>query len=131
MTARRRVRPSWWPPGVDSDLEMALYTRIEKAGLPIGEGQARIVEGRQFAFDRVWRPEKVAVEVQGGVWVQGAHARGTGVERDCLKASMAGALGWRVLPISRAMIEDGSAVALIRQALEHVGQPTGEGEWDA
>lgn len=104
---------------------MGLYARLERAGIPLGEGQARIIEGRQFAFDRVWRAEQVAVEVQGGLHVNGAHSRGSGVERDCLKASMAAALGWRLLPISRAMIEDGTAVELIRQALAHAEREEG------
>lgn len=116
---QKRMRPPYWPPGVDSELEMALYTRLEQHGLPLGEGQVRIVEGRQFAWDRAWRSEKVAVEVQGGLHINGAHSRGAGVERDCLKQSLAAALGWRCLPISKAMIESGEAIRLIRQALAH------------
>ena len=33
------------------------------------------------------------------------------------KFSLGAALGWRVLPLTRELIEDGTAVALIRQAL--------------
>jgi hypothetical protein len=97
---------------------MSLYTRLEQHGLPLGEGQYRFVEGRQYRFDRCWLLQKVAVEVQGGVWSNGAHSRGSGVQRDCLKLSLAAALGWRVLPVTPEMIGDGSAVELIRQALE-------------
>lgn len=114
---RKTVRPAYWPDGVDSELEMLLYTRLERAGLPLGEGQCRIVPGRQFVWDRCWRNQRVAVEVQGGIWINGAHSRGSGVERDSIKQSMAAALGWRVLPITKSMIEDGTAVALIAQAL--------------
>lgn len=116
-TAPKRQRPSHWPTGVNSDLEMALLTRLEHAGLPLGETQYPVVVGRQFKFDRCWPSHRVAVEVQGGLWVAGAHSRGSGVERDCLKLSMAAAVGWRVLPISRAMIESGEAVRLIAEAL--------------
>ena len=117
-TGPKRQRPSHWPTGVNSDLEMMLLTRLEHAGLPLGETQYPAVVGRQFKFDRAWpAPHMVAVEVQGGLWVAGAHSRGSGVERDCLKLSMAAAVGWRVLPISKAMIESGEAIALIRQAL--------------
>jgi hypothetical protein len=59
----------------------------------------------------------VACEIQGGIWTKSGHTTGAGIERDCLKASMAAALGWRVLPVTRAMIEDGTAIDLIRQAL--------------
>lgn len=116
-TATRRQRPAYWPAGVDSELEMALYTRLERAGLPLGEGQYRFVPGRLYRLDRAWSDERVGVEIQGGLWVNGAHSRGSGVERDCVKLSIAAALGWRVLPISKAMIESGQAVELIAQAL--------------
>ena len=102
---------------------MALYTRLEAAGLPLGFGQYRFVPGRQYRFDRAWpigedgHTLMVAAEIQGGLWVNGAHSRGSGVERDCVKLSIAAALGWRVLPLSKAMIESGQAVVLIRQAL--------------
>jgi hypothetical protein len=107
----------WWPTGVDSELEMSLYTRLERAGLPLGEGQYRIVEGRRFSWDRAYPSQKVCVEVHGAVHVKGAHSTGTGIERDCLKASMAAALGWRCLPVTKTMIESGDAVRLIAQAL--------------
>ena len=112
-----RQRPAHWPAGVDSALEMALLTRLDRHGLPLGEGQYRIVAGRQFTWDRAWPEQRVCVEVQGAVWTNGAHSRGSGVQRDCMKASMAAALGWRCLPVTREMIEDGSAVRLIAQAL--------------
>lgn len=114
---RKQERPAHWPPGVESELELMLLVRIERAGLPLGEGQSRIIPGRGFAFDRVWKGRRVAVEVQGGLYINGAHSRGSGVERDCLKNSLAAAHGWRVLPVSKAMIESGEAVRLIAQAL--------------
>lgn len=116
-TARKSVRPPWWPDGVDSELEMALYSRLEGAGLPLGVGQHRFVPGRQYRLDRAWPDHLVAVEVQGGIWTNGAHSRGSGVQRDCVKLSIAAALGWRVLPVTRDMIESGLAVELIGQAL--------------
>ena len=116
--APKSQRPAHWPPGVTSALEHALYVRLERHGIPLGEAQYRFVPGRLYRFDRAWpAPHMVAVEIQGGLWVNGAHSRGSGVERDCVKLSIAAALGWRVLPISQAMIEDGTAVQLIAQAL--------------
>ena len=115
--AAKRQRPAHWPTGVDSALEMALLTRLERHGLPLGEGQYRFVPGRLYRFDRAWPAQQVAVEIQGGLWVDGAHSRGSGVERDCVKLSIAAALGWRVLPISKAMIESGQAIDLLATAL--------------
>ena len=100
---------------------MMLVTRLERAGLPLGEGQYRFVPGRLYRFDRAYPSQMVAIEIQGGVWVNGAHSRGSGVQRDCLKLSLGAALGWRVLPVTREMIESGQAVDLIRQALGEEG----------
>lgn len=126
--APKRQRPAHWPDGVDSALEMALLTRLERSGLPLGEGQYRFVPGRLYRFDRAWPGHgMVAVEIQGGLWVNGAHSRGSGVERDCVKLSIAAALGWRVLPVSKAMIESGQAISLLRQALFGVAPSESEG----
>jgi hypothetical protein len=125
-TATKRVRMPWWPTGVDSEPEMALYTRLEAAGLPVGVGQHRFVPGRQFRFDRAWPDRMVAAEVQGGIWSGGRHTRGAGVAAECVKFSMAAALGWRVLPLTVEMIEDGTAVALIAQALAPAAAEDGE-----
>lgn len=120
--ARRQTTPAGrtgrFGPGVESEIEMILQNRLERAGLPLGETQYRFVPGRQFRWDRCWPDQRVAVECQGAIWTNGAHSRGSGVARDCLKFSIGAALGWRVLPLTRGMIEDGTAVTLIRQALE-------------
>jgi hypothetical protein len=60
----------------------------------------------------------VAIEVQGGIWTNGRHARGSGITAEAVKLSLAAALGWRVLPVTREMIESGEAVRLIAQALQ-------------
>jgi hypothetical protein len=104
--------------GVESELEMILANRLQHAGLPMGVTQYRFVPGRQFRWDRCWPERMIAVEVQGGTWVPGgAHSRGSGIARDCLKFSLCAALGWRVLPLTKQMIESGLAVELIAQAL--------------
>ena len=104
--------------GVDSELELILANRLERAGLPLGETQFRFVPGRQYRFDRAYPEHKLAIEVQGGIWTNGAHARGSGIERDALKFSIAAAMGWRVVVLTRDLIESGQAVELIARALE-------------
>lgn len=103
--------------GVDSEPELILANRIERAGLPPGLPQYRFVPGRQYRFDRAWPEQMVAVEVQGGIWSDNGHGRKSMAVKDCAKLSLAAALGWRVLPLTTDMIEDGQAVALIAQAL--------------
>lgn len=103
--------------GVGSELELALKTRLERAGLPLGEPRVQIIPGRRYEFDRIWRQWWVAVEVQGGVHARMGHSTGVGIERDCEKISLAAAHGWRVLPVTEKQIKSGQAVEWIAQAL--------------
>lgn len=114
---REKTRPAHWPAGIGSELELMLLNRIQRTGLPEPKLQHPAIPGRDFRFDLCWPAQRVAVEVQGGIWVNGAHSRGSGVERDCTKYCLAAAAGWRVLPVTKSMIQSGEAVRLIAQAL--------------
>jgi very-short-patch-repair endonuclease len=103
--------------GVESQLELLLLNRLERAGLPTGMPRQQIIPGRKFEFDRVWPAQRVAVEVQGGVHARMGHSTGVGIERDCEKLSLAAAHGWRCLPLTEKQIKSGLAVALIAKAL--------------
>lgn len=76
---------------------------------------------RRWRFDLAWPGVKVACEIEGGIWANGRHTRGSGFEGDCIKYSEAAILGWRVIRVTGGMIEDGRALALIRRALAAVG----------
>ena len=54
-----------------------------------------------------WIYEKLAVEIEGAVYVQGRHTRGAGYEADCEKYSEAACLGWKVIRVTPRMIENG------------------------
>lgn len=59
----------------------------------------------------------ILIEIDGGGWTQGRHVRGKGFEADLEKLNAAALLGYRVLRFTPAMVEDGRALAVIRQAL--------------
>src|ERR1051325_2237027 len=52
-------------------------------------------EKRKWRFDYAWPDHKVALEVEGGIWNQGRHNRGSGFIKDIEKYNAAGGLGWR------------------------------------
>ena len=72
---------------------------------------------RMWRFDFAWPEKKVAVEVEGGVWIQGRHARGTGFIGDCEKYNRAALLGWKVLRYIPHMF-DMTMIDQIREALK-------------
>lgn len=51
---------------------------------------------RKWRFDFADPARKIAVEIDGGVFVRGRHSRGAGYRSDCEKLNAAAALGWRV-----------------------------------
>jgi hypothetical protein len=65
------------------------------------EAELRFDPDRDWRFDfTVSDPNpyiKIAIEVQGGIWTGGAHARGAGVQRDMQKYSTAASQGWLIL----------------------------------
>lgn len=73
---------------------------------------------RKWRFDLAWPEHLVAVEVDGGTWIGGRHTTGSGIEGDALKVSEAAVLGWRVLRVTRSMVDSGVALDLIERALD-------------
>lgn len=66
--------------------------------------QHQFNETRRWKFDFAWPEQKIAVEIDGGIWSGGRHTRGKGFEKDCEKGNEALLLGWRVFHLTPAMI---------------------------
>lgn len=60
------------------------------------ETEVKFHPSRQWRFDLADKENKIAVEIEGGIWTRGAHGRGTGIMRDIEKYNAAQSLGWRV-----------------------------------
>lgn len=80
--------------------------------------EVRFDASRRWRFDRAWEGCKLAVEIEGGTWVKGRHSRGSGMRKDAEKYNAATLAGWRVLRFTGDMVKDGSAIAVVRAALE-------------
>jgi very-short-patch-repair endonuclease len=52
---------------------------------------------RKWRIDFAWPRAKVGLEVDGAVFTQGRHTRGTGWLKDTEKLNAAAMLGWRML----------------------------------
>lgn len=53
--------------------------------------------GRRWRFDFAIPKHKLAIEIEGGIWITGRHNRGIGYIKDMEKYNHAALLGWRVL----------------------------------
>jgi very-short-patch-repair endonuclease len=101
-----------------SKLEQKLLFQIRAMGLPEPEREYRAIKGRMFRFDFAWEKERLLVEVNGGNWVRGRHARPLGLKNDYEKLNLAMLAGWRVMQFDGTMIENGEALDMIAKALE-------------
>jgi len=100
-----------------SDLEAEMALQIRAYKLPTPEREFRFTKGRRFRFDFAWVAQKVALEVEGGVWSGGRHSRGAGFNSDCEKYALATLEGWRVFRVTTNHIKSGDAIQWIQAAL--------------
>lgn len=80
-----------------SKLEDRALSIIMAAGLLIPQKEYRFHPERKFRFDYAYPFAKIAIELEGGIWIKGAHTRGVHFNSDCEKYNAATILGWRVL----------------------------------
>lgn len=111
-------------PRADSPGESAFALHCRAEGLT-PEREYIFHHKRRWRFDFAWPAQKIAVEIEGGIWNGGAHVRGQHFESDCYKYAEAVILGWRVMRFSTAMVISGEAIEFVKRALAHIGRSEG------
>lgn len=87
------------------------------AGLPEPVPELRFAPPRRWRFDWAWPDHGLALEVQGGLFVNGRHSRGASLLREHEKLNAAAAKGYRVLFVTPQQIASGAAIPIVEQAL--------------
>ncbi len=87
------------------DLDM-LLRRQRTPPLPAWDREYRFSPPRKWRFDFAWPGHKLAIEVDGGLWVGGRHNRARGYITDCEKLLAAQLLGWRVVKIPSDWLDE-------------------------
>lgn len=72
---------------------------------------------RRWRFDYAFPEQKVAIEINGGIWKAGRHNRGQGYINDLEKLNNAAALGWLVLQFTPQQQFTSDAIDLIKKTL--------------
>lgn len=88
-------------------------SRLAGLGAPAAEHRFHPI--RKWRFDWAWVPQKIALEVQGGVWTGGKHGRGAGIVKDHEKLNAAQALGWRVIQLTPGQVKKGELLAWLKE----------------
>ncbi len=66
-------------------------------GVPEPKYEFVFASPRRWRLDLAWPDSKLGIEVQGGIWVGGAHNRGAALVKEHDKRNFLAELGWRVL----------------------------------
>ena len=107
-----------------SPAEHLLSVQLEQAGIPFRR-EIQFHPSRKWRADFMvadphafgWSGASILIEIDGGGYVAGRHSRGAGMEKDAEKQSAAAILGYRVIRVTPAQVNDGRALSWIRQAL--------------
>ncbi len=94
--------------------EIAFAAQLDQAGITGWVREYRFHPKRRWKFDFAWQEKKLAVEIEGGVWIQGRHNRGQGFLDDASKYNFAAMAGWVVLRFSSEQAENGFALDTVR-----------------
>ena len=113
-----------------ANLTEVLIKQMDREGLPPATREHRFHPIRRWRFDLAYpehKPDPIAFEVEGGVWISGRHNRAKGFLGDIEKYNAAGLMGWRVFRIHGEMILKGNRQMdegweLIQEVLECLGK---------
>ena len=90
--------------------------QLQEHGFPDPEEEYRFLQGRRFRFDFAWPLANVAVEIEGGTFVQGRHVTGAGFSKDCVKYNLAARDGWCVYRFTTAMVKSQEGIGFLVDA---------------
>lgn len=65
--------------------------------IPEPDIEYRFHPTRRWRLDYAWPKYKVAVEIEGGVWIKGRHNRASGFLKDIEKYNSLAEMGWILL----------------------------------
>ena len=98
--------------------ESIFYALLKQAKIARPVPEYQFHPTRKFRLDFAWTENRVGLEVDGGVWVGGAHGRGTGIVRDQEKTNLAAGLGWRILRVTPQKLCTEQTITYLKDALQ-------------
>jgi very-short-patch-repair endonuclease len=93
-----------------NEANLVLEQHLKELRLPyISEFRFGLPIGREWRADYFVSIKETLVEIEGSVWTQGRHTRGSGFLKDLEKYNTAAMLGYRLLRFSTQQVLDGTA----------------------
>ena len=101
-----------------SEAEDLLAAQLWAAGYHDVQREYRFHPTRRWRFDFAFPDLMLAIEVEGGTWVNGRHTRGIGFRKDAEKYNRAALMGWCVLRFPADQIKSGEPFTMIQEYLQ-------------
>lgn len=121
--AKKRTRVTRTGGDSASEGEAHLATRIKQMGLPAPQRQYQFHPDRKWAFDFAWPSLMLAVEVDGGTYMdgEGYHSSGQYLARQYERDNEATLMGWRILRFDTKQVTSDDAMGVLERAIEVFG----------
>lgn len=98
----------------------SIFSQVcKQSGIPEPVAEFRFHDVRRWRFDYAFVEHRVALEVEGGLFMKGGgrHSRGAGARADFEKYNTAGAMGWIVLRCLPEQLMKAETLEFIRSAI--------------
>ena len=98
----------------ESELERRFAALWAEAGGPVLQREFRFHPARKWRADFAHEPSRTLIEIEGGAW-GGRHTHGTGFLADAEKYFEAYLLGWKVVRLTKPLIEKHTVAAIVQR----------------
>jgi len=106
-------------PKKKTPVENEMAEQLRRAGLLGYRRNARFIGGRKFEADFYWPAHKIALEVDGGVWMRNSgHTSGAGYSRDRERDILALLNGILTVRYTSEQVRSGIAIASFRRIFD-------------
>lgn len=96
----------------------SFFQMLTKAHLTIPAREFKFDTDRDWRFDYCWPAERIALEVEGGVYTGGRHTRPVGFINDIAKYNAAALAGFRVLRVLPDSLSTRRTEEMLRRCLK-------------
>ena len=83
--------------------------------LPVPVREHKFHHIRRWRFDLAFLKERLAIEIEGAVWIMGRHTRGSGFVKDMEKYNEATFLDWKLLRFTPNDVRTGNALKFLNK----------------
>ena len=91
------------------------FIDLKQMGIEKPVEEYKFHKSRKWRIDLCWPDSKLALEIEGGIWIDGRHNRAPGFIKDMEKYNQVAIYGFSLLRVTPQQITNGEAALLIKE----------------